>query len=283
MLRSFFKKHTKLKSVILFFVYFPAFLRFYFCFPIQAFFRLIYSFIDKNYMNNLKALKNAYSGKSCFIVATGPSLTIEDLETLKEKCAITFGLNAVYKIYDKVFWRPDFYVCADVTRVQQLFEEDGNSCLEKKAKKISFTDIALASNDFTGDVIYLPINRQLHGMKTFLDNHFKFSLNPIYACYDYYSVTALAMLLAAYMGFKNIYLLGCDCNYMGKLRHAKGLSTNEDFEASDDYFLYTATQMEKGYAYINQKLLKHGITTYNTTRGGNLEVFPRVNFDEIFN
>ena len=33
--------------------------------------------------SRLKALKGIHTGKKCFIVATGPSLTIEDLNTLK--------------------------------------------------------------------------------------------------------------------------------------------------------------------------------------------------------
>ena len=68
---------------------------------------------------------------------------------------------------------------------------------------------------------------------------------------------------------------------MGKLRHADGMTSKEDVELSDDYFLYAVTQMQKGYAYLNKKLLKKGVTTYNATRGGALEVFPRVNFDDV--
>ncbi len=184
-------------------------------------------------------------------------------------------------MYEKVSWRPDYYVCADLELMKENIKSSGNSFFEGKAIEKSFTDMSLSFNKFSGNVIYLPINRLLHGMKTILDDNFKFSLNPIYSCYDYYTVTALAMLLASWMGFKEIYLLGCDCNYMGKLRHADGMTSKEDVELSDDYFLYAAAQMQKGYAYLNKKLLKKGVTTYNATRGGALEVFPRVNFDDV--
>ena len=41
----------------------------------------------------LKQYKNKYDGKRCFIVATGPSLTVEDLSLLKNE--ITFGMNSI--------------------------------------------------------------------------------------------------------------------------------------------------------------------------------------------
>lgn len=281
MLRVFLRKHPRLKSIVLFIWNFPNFIKFYIFFPIKGFFRVVYSFVNKKYMKDLRNLKNVYLGKKCFIVATGPSLTTRDLDKLSENNIITFGVNSIYKIYEQVSWRPDFYICGDLEQMQDNLAKSGKFFFEDKAKKKSFTDISLISQKLSGDVIYLPINRQLHGMKTFLDDHFKFSMNPIYSCYDYYTVTALSMLLAMYMGFKEIYLLGCDCNYMGKLRHANGMVLKGDIEYSDDYFLYNAAQQTKGYTFINRVLLKHGVITYNATRGGALEVFPRVNFDEV--
>ena len=41
----------------------------------------------------LKQYKNKYDGKRCFIVATGPSLTVEDLSLLKNE--ITFGCQVI--------------------------------------------------------------------------------------------------------------------------------------------------------------------------------------------
>ena len=49
------------------------------------------------YSERLEALKGKYEGQRCFIVATGPSLTIQDVEALKDEK--TFGLNRLYQIY----------------------------------------------------------------------------------------------------------------------------------------------------------------------------------------
>jgi len=59
----------------------------------------------------LKKFKDIHRGKRCFIVATGPSLTLEDVEKIKGE--ITFGMNSVYKLFDKTDWRPDYYGVID--------------------------------------------------------------------------------------------------------------------------------------------------------------------------
>lgn len=281
MLRLFIKKHPKLRKLAVSILCFPKFIKYYILYPLQGFVRVVFASCNKNFMKEIKSLKNSCYGKRCFIVATGPSLTVADVNALENANEITFGLNSIFKMFDKVTWRPDYYVCADLELMEENINTYGKDFFEGKAKKMSFTDFVLKKEKFTGDVVYLPYNRCLHGMKTIFDDNFKFSLNPIYTFYDYYTVTALAMLIAAYMGFKEIYLLGVDCNYMGKLRRAEGLEEKDDTRLSDDAFIYVASQMQKGYAYLNKKLLKKGVTTYNATRGGALEVFPRVNFDDV--
>ena len=50
-----------------------------------------------------KALKNKHEGKRCFIVCTGPSLTLEDVNKLKNE--YTFSMNNIFKCYDKTDWQ----------------------------------------------------------------------------------------------------------------------------------------------------------------------------------
>lgn len=54
----------------------------------------------------LKQYKNKYDGKRCFIVATGPSLTVEDLSLLKNE--ITFGMNSICMSSKLTDWIPTF-------------------------------------------------------------------------------------------------------------------------------------------------------------------------------
>ena len=92
------------------------------------------------------------------------------------------------------------------------------------------------------------------------------------------------------MGFKEIYLLGVDHNYT--------VTINEEGEtivdkSAKDYFcenydtdikdivVHDMGQNTRAYRKAKHYCDNNGINIYNATRGGKLEVFPRVNFDDI--
>ena len=79
------------------------------------------------------------------------------------------------------------------------------------------------------------------------------------------------------MGFKEIYLLGTDCNYtIG--------SYNNHFggDGKPDLIDHSISSMLKGYQMCRDYADKHDLKIYNATRGGMLEVFERVDFDSLF-
>lgn len=287
-LLRFFNKHRVLKVICkpiynrLRSIHF--FIKLYILFMLQGLCRLIFLNRDSN-ISKIKKLHNVNKGKRCFIIATGPSLKKEDVDVLYKNNEYTFGVNSIYKLYEDLQYKPTYYVCADDDYVKLLLEETNNSFFDNKADIYSFTDLSVKKRKvkYSDNLLFIPYNRLLHAHRTFLDYHFLFSLNPVFGLYDYYTVTALAINLAAYMGFSKIYLLGVDCNYMGKTMHANGIETGLEHIAiaTEANKIYAAYSMQKGYEYLQKKLLKHGINVYNATRGGALEVFPRVNFDEV--
>jgi hypothetical protein len=105
-----------------------------------------------------------------------------------------------------------------------------------------------------------------------------------------YTVTYNAIQIAVYMGFKEIYLLGVDHSYAVNLKADNTVEKKETKSYSDilsdgidkvdnlpriDYSTLAYTAAEK-YAR------EHDIKIYNATRGGALEIFPRVDFDSLF-
>jgi hypothetical protein len=92
------------------------------------------------------------------------------------------------------------------------------------------------------------------------------------------------------MGFKEIYLLGLDFNYSLMLNDKGEIVQNENIK---DYFSDQSATRNLNIPDIGgslenfQAIRKYadltGIKVYNSTRGGKLEVFNRVNFDNIFN
>ena len=60
------------------------------------------------YNKQIECYKDIHHGKRCFIIATGPSLTVQDLDTLyahNEKC---ISMNRIYNIFGETKWRPDY-------------------------------------------------------------------------------------------------------------------------------------------------------------------------------
>ena len=90
---------------------------------------------------------------------------------------------------------------------------------------------------------------------------------------------------AAYMGFKEIYLIGVDCNYSGN----NSVITPESyfdarlFNSNRDYAAPEVDTNLLAYARAKEVCDKQGIKIYNATRGGKLEIFERADLDKVLN
>lgn len=80
------------------------------------------------------------------------------------------------------------------------------------------------------------------------------------------------------MGFKEIYLLGVD--FTGANEHG---SKYGHFYAEKELVSVSYTdQVKAAYGKAQKYADEHGIKIYNATRGGKLEIFPRIDFDSLF-
>ncbi len=224
---------------------------------------------------DLLGFKGRHKGKRCFIIATGPSLKLADVEMLRNEYSIS--MNSITKFFPDTDWRPTYYCIQDKSVYVKLSDE-----IETYYKG--------ADNVFVADVISDKIQVP--------DNFHEFSLNGIYnrngyrvnkwfanfsedccaTVYDGYSVTFSAIQLAVYMGFTEIYLLGTDCNYTkGGKNHFAEYSKTQNFHDIETAYDRNITMYETAKRYAGE----HGIKIYNATRGGKLEVFPRKSLEDI--
>lgn len=220
----------------------------------------------------LKRMKNIYDGKRCFIVCTGPSLALRDVEKLKTE--YTFGMNGLFKLYDKTQWRATYYAIID----PGVYEKLRNEAELWSLNNVFIPDLFLERFDtlrFDNPPILFPIDYKNPKSKRNWKK-IDFSDDAYTIVYDYASVTFSLMQIAVYMGFKEIYLLGCDCNYSGEKKHFVDYGTKVDNAVSAENKMILAYSAAKKYADSN------GIKIYNATRGGKLEVFERVDFDSLF-
>lgn len=238
-----------------------------------------------SYGKQLAAYKDRYVGRRCFIVANGPSLRAEDLDLLHRRGEITFGMNRIYKLFDRTEWQPTYYVCEDELICQSQQAEI--NAVEAKEKFIPIElkwwhDISIEN------ACYFHLNYKEQERYPF-----GFSADIAHQIDCRGTVTCSCMQIAAYMGFSEIYLLGVDHNYRVTIDINGNTITDPN---AKDYFCegYDADIKDivvhdmgnNTRAYMDAKAYcdaTDGKTTiYNATRGGKLEVFPRVEFDSLF-
>ncbi|MEH7495479.1 6-hydroxymethylpterin diphosphokinase MptE-like protein [Neobacillus niacini] len=229
--------------------------------------------------NELKKLRNKHKGKRCFIIGNGPSLTVEDLDKLKSD--FTFAFNRIYYIFDKTDWRPTYYCSEDDKTIIKSIEEINNLKLENKFFPINFP------SDYK---IYFK-NANYYIFKFGKWNvEPKFSEDLVKGVYWGNTVVYTAIQMAVYMGIKEIYLLGIDHNFSRMLNDkgeviidetAKDYFTEKYNTDKEELYIPNIEVSTRAFRAAKKYADKHNIKIYNATRGGKLEVFERVNFDQI--
>lgn len=229
----------------------------------------------------LQKYKDIHKGRRCFIVATGPSLRIEDLDKLHEHGEICISMNKIYRCYDQTSWRADYAGIVDYKVISSVIKDKKKKM--ELPQKIFVADncIHLDVNNFLDDYEYFHLKNE-----NFLPNRPRFSSDITKYVYKGNTVTYFALQMAAYMGFSEIYLIGVDHSMTGKesdkQNHFIENYYEEDEKDKSHYTLSNWDGVTKAYEAAEEYSRKHGFRIYNATRGGALEVFERVNFDELF-
>ena len=257
----------------------------------------------------LGRFKNRFAGRRCFIMGNGPSLNEMDLSRLDGE--VVFACNAVHLLFDRIAWRPDFYVSVDSrTTVDRAAEiaamlaqtpsmtaffpatlqlHDGSAQMLDTRRLVGVHDNAWFFNEVTNSDVDLP--------------HSMFSLDASERVVMPYTVAITMMQLAAYMGFSEINLIGCDTRYIVPASVSQSGPTAGDgtgllltSTADDDPNHFDPRYFGKGRRWHNPqvgRMIEHyeharaaldtvGVKVFNATVGGDLDVFPRVSFDALF-
>lgn len=232
----------------------------------------IYDCSDKimEYYNpRLERYKNFYKNRRCFIIGTGPSLRMDDLDTLYNNNEVCFSMNNIFRCFDNTKWRPQYYVVTDYE-----FIKDGQILLNVPEPTKLISDCCQLFWERNQDDSILKFHTQY---EMFQGKRPKFSSNFAQKSYLGATVAFACLQLAVYMGFTEIYLLGIDCSYLknSSENYFYIQDTKDSLEHGTDYMVM-AYQSAKDYADA------HDIKIFNATRGGELEVFKRMEFDRLF-
>ena len=222
--------------------------------------------------------KDKYKGQRCFVIGNGPSLRIEDLEVLHDNNEICFAANNVYKVYDRTKWRANYIGMVDY----RVIEGNRNNI-------DSIEGIVFLSDEHERWIGTRFKNVQYyHRMdEEYYPNYPRIINDLTIGAVKGYTVTFdIGIQFAIYMGFKEIYLIGVDHSFRGNEDDESNHFIKDYFDENDKKYikdnLLDITRMTKSYQAAENYSRKHGIRIYNATRGGNLEVFERVDFDSLF-
>ncbi|PGM59101.1 6-hydroxymethylpterin diphosphokinase MptE-like protein [Bacillus sp. AFS053548] len=223
----------------------------------------------KSRFEKLKSIKNKHLGERCFIVATGPSLKVEDLEKLRNE--ITFSMNSICLAFNETDWRPTYYGIQDI-RNYFKFKDD----IKELDSECKFIGESILKRDTVSEEFYVyPMNMLNHNWMHKKYNT-KFSDDAFAVVYDGYTITYSLIQIAVYMGFKEIYLLGADSNYSSDLNHHF-----KNYNYYDSNYSVAGLKMIDAYKVAREYADKKNIKIFNATRGGMLEIFERVNLDNV--
>lgn len=223
----------------------------------------------------IKQLKNFFAGKRGFIVGTGPSLRMQDLDLLYEKKQICFSMNGVFHAFDRTKWRPDVFVACD-----RKFIKEQDSVLEDLPIEIKLI------SDF-GDTFWnKKRNTSMYCYHSywgiFDDREPFFSEDCSKVVYEVGTVSYACIQFAVYMGIKEIYLLGMDFSITGQYKNKSNHFIENYYSKNSDTGQFYRNEQLLAFSAAKQYAEEHGIKIYNATRGGKLEVFERVDFDSLF-
>lgn len=260
----------------------------------------------KRRLVNNKKFHNIHKGQRCFILATGPSINKQDLTGLQKEFCIAVGsfylhkdvnvINPLYHVESPI--HPPFGIdsVAKITDAYNKYYTNKTIFfMGHSPYKYAFYNALKSHSIFekTLNINFLNYAGGIHlDENNYKDSKYWDITKTLFACR---TVVYSAIQVAAYMGFKEIYLLGCDhdylSNYLTGYKDHHFYKDEEGVSGVADYLsAFTLEKWFEEYYYrwkqyrlMGDYLEAKGCKIYNATDGGMLDVFPRVRLTDIVN
>ncbi len=238
--------------------------------------------------DELAQFYNRFRGQRCFIIGNGPSLNRHDLSLLESE--YSFGVNSFYYKTRETGFRPTFYVVED----SSVMKENIKEIQAYEAPFKFFPTIYRNLHPKTPNTFFFNMNRGFYEKSSPNFAVPRFSTDASRVLYCGQSVTYINLQLAYFMGFTEVYLIGMDFDYVIPESHKRTgdvlLSDTDDMNHfHKDYFgkgkTWKDPKLERvlmNYKMANLAYSAVGRKIFNATKGGKLEEFPRVAYDQIF-
>jgi len=212
-------------------------------------------------------LKNIHEGDRCFILGNGPSLNKTDFNLIRNE--YLFGCNKLYLGFDKFGISPQYYAITDpkITKyLNDLLNLDtilfiGGSCIPAY--------LQIEQKEWNANPILI------WDIKPYMfDESHSFSKNLIKGAHNGWTIiTDIMLQVAWWLGFIEIYLLGCDWDFVVQ-SHFYDNKKNTNHPLFHERTKISYEVCKRVFESDNKKI-------YNATPDSKLNVFERVNLEDI--
>ena len=259
----------------------------------------------RNALKKNNILFNSKKGGICFILGNGPSINNQNLTLLADK--ETFVMNNFWRHPQYKTICPKYFLAGELSSyAQNKLPEVGGVNLPKSDEVISQVPEtklffnSVAKNFIEQNNLFLknPVFYVLE--QGFMDEKLHFNIDITKPIPFPKNSAVLALILAIYMGFETVYLLGCEHDFLAypaKKSYAgfrffydspRNSSSNEPEiflfqDACYENMTESCLKLFRNYRLLAEKVAKlyPNVKIYNATPNSFLDVFPMINFEDI--
>lgn len=254
--------------------------------------------ISINELQKNKEIHNIHDGKRCFILGNGPSAGKIDLSILAGESVISVSNGYLHKNYNLI--APQYHCVPQIT-YGLMTEKDVVAWFTEMHEHIGSAELFLNETEY--ELVRkhnLFAGRKVHFL-AMRDNFDELKTHQIpdlaVAIPRVQSVPVMAIIIAMYMGFKEIILLGVDHDHFKSRKYiyafdlgvqeGKDYSVTSDGQTIDSWFdeFQGLARLWRHYRFLRRVADAQSISIYNATPGGELDEFPRgkiENFLQIY-
>lgn len=239
-------------------------------------------------------LRNRHAGQRCFILANGPSIKQQNISVLKSEHVISVSSGYLHSDYAEI--APAYHCVPQITYglmsradvvawFREMHEKLGHAVLF-----LNHTEEAVAREErlFAGRQVRYTVFSG--GFSEYPTDEIPDIASRIPAVQ---SVPVMGLMIAMYMGFSEIYLLGTDHDHFRTAEYkysfeptvlrGKDSTVDAGGKPTSWYAEFVGlARLWEQYRSIKQIAQHHGIRIFNATAGGELDEFPRVDFASLF-
>jgi hypothetical protein len=253
----------------------------------------ILSFSKRKILNKNRSIKDIHKDERCFILCNGPSVNIQNLLLLKDEIVISVSSGYLHDKYSEI--KPRYHVIPNITFGK--FTHEHAIAWFREMDQHLLSDILFLGTEQYSMVKKsgLLASKNIHYIGMYGDFNDNFCIPRIDTFISgVQSVPILAIMIAMYMGFNKIYLLGTDHDWFIKKNYSyafaptiavgtdPGVKPNGNMPElllADE--LPIAAVLWNQYRALHRIAEANNIKIYNASAGGALDEFDLIDFESL--